>query len=177
MAVACLIRVFRRAGGHRPWLLAALLGAASWCHAASTEVFLVRHAEKLLDGSDPALSEIGERRAEALARLLGEAGIEFVHSTDFKRTRSTATPLAEALGVEVRIYDHRDLVALAKKVRGRPGRHLIVGHSNTTPQVVTLLGGDAGEEIDERSEYDRLYLVTIDDSGQVSTTLLRYGAP
>lgn len=155
----------------------ALLTATGCAHAGSTEVFLVRHAEKLTSGSDPALSERGMQRAEALARLLAEAGVKHVHSTNFTRTRSTAAPLASMLGLEVRIYDHQNLPSLVEHVRAQQGRHLIVGHSNTTPQMVALLGGEAGEEIDEKSEYDRLYLVTIDGTGQVSTLLLRYGLP
>lgn len=157
-------------------LLLALLASAGCAHAGSAHVFLVRHAEKLTDSSDPALSERGEQRALALARLLGQADIKHVHSTDFVRTRATAQPLAAKLAVEVNIYDHRDLAALADQVRKSGGRHVIVGHSNTTPAVVNLLGGTPGADINEESEYDRLYLVTIDAQGNVSTVVLRYGA-
>ena len=61
-------------------------------------------------------------------------------------------------------------------MRKTGGRHLVVGHSNTTPSVVELLGGDPGSKI-EKTEYDRLYIVTIGADGAVSTLLIRYGAP
>lgn len=34
---------------------------------------LVRHAERVVDGTDPALSAAGRARARLLARMLGEA--------------------------------------------------------------------------------------------------------
>ena len=50
------------------------------------------------------------------------------------------------------------------------GSVLVVGHSNTTPQLVRLLGGQA-TDMTER-EYSRLYQLIIDSSGKVTTVLL-----
>ncbi len=141
------------------------------------QVLLVRHAEKVDDGDDPALSPAGVERAAALAATLRDAGIERIHTSDYLRTRETAAPLAETLGIEVEIYDPRDLDALVARLGEAGGRHLVVGHSNTTPAAVELLGGEPGAEIDEASEYDRLYLVTRGADGTVGTVLLRYGEP
>ena len=102
-------------------------------------VFLVRHAEKAEDSRDPELSRPGHARAAELAVLLGDRGIEHVHSTDFIRTRDTAGPVAATLGVE--LYDPSDLPAFAARLGRDGGRHLVVGHSNTTPPLVELLGG------------------------------------
>ena len=145
--------------------------------ADSTVVFLVRHAERLDDTSDSALSSAGRARAAELVHVLENAEIERVHSSDFIRTRDTAGPVATALGLEVQLYDTADLAALATRLTRDGGRHLVVGHSNTTPPLVELLGGAPGAPIDEAREYDRLYVVTIGDDGVVSTVLLRYGAP
>jgi len=98
-----------------------------------------------------------------------------IHSSDTKRTRDTAAPLAKRLGLEVEIYDPRDLPAMATKLKAASGRHLVVGHSNTTPQLTELLGGDGGTPIVEATEYDRLYIVTTDDGGPVKSYLTRYG--
>lgn len=144
---------------------------------APTLVFLVRHAEKTDDSGDPPLSAAGVRRAGALARLLGEAGLTHVHTTDYRRARTTAGPVAEAAGLAPRIYAADDLEGLARTVREKPGRHLVVGHSNTTPEVVRLLGGSPGPPIDEASEYDRLYVLILGPDGGATTTVLRYGGP
>ena len=138
-------------------------------------VFLVRHAEKVDSSRDPELSPAGQARAEALVRALADAGVERVHSTDFIRTRDTAAPLAAALGLEVELYDPHKLSELAETVKRASGRHLIVGHSNTTPKAVEALGGEPGPEFDEASEFDRLYVVTIGADGATSTIRMRYG--
>lgn len=138
-------------------------------------VFLVRHAEKTEDGKDPELSEAGKERTDDLAEALRSANIEHVHSTDFIRTRETAEPVAKEAGVEVEKYDPKDLEGFAKKLKEQGGRHLVVGHSNTTPELTKLLGGDPGSAIDEKSEYDRIYVVTVGKDGTVNSALMRYG--
>ena len=141
-------------------------------------VYLVRHVERAEDGTnDPPISAEGRARADALAGMLADAGITHVHSTDYERTRQTAAPLADALGLPVETYDPRDLPALAAHLRGTPGRHLVVGHSNTTPDAVAALGGEPATAIGEM-EYDRLYVVVIpaDAAARPTTVLLRFGA-
>jgi phosphohistidine phosphatase SixA len=141
---------------------------------AATVVYLARHAEKVDDSRDPALSPAGEARARELARLLGNAGITHVWSTDFQRTRHTAGPIAAALDLQVRIYNPSDLAGFAAELRRTPGRHLVIGHSNTTPGTVEALGGDPGPLIPD-TEYDRLYLVVL--APGATTVMLRFGAP
>ena len=139
-------------------------------------VYLVRHAEKLDDTTtkDPALSEEGEVRAMELARMLADAGITHVWSTDLKRTRLTAKPLAERSGITVSTYDPGKLDQLAIRLKTTPGRHLVVGHSNTTPDVVKHLGGEPGPAISD-TEYDRFYVVLLSPEG-AATVVLRYGS-
>ena len=43
--------------------------------------------------------------------------------------------------------------------------------------VTELLGGTPGTDINEAGEFDRLYIVTVDESGEASTLLVRYGVP
>ena len=109
--------------------------------------------------------------------MLRNAKIEHIHSSDYKRTRNTAAPPASKFGLKVQLYDPRDLPSLVKKIRKVGGRHLVVGHSNTTPAMVELLGGDAGQPIDDAGEYDRLYSVITGPDGSTSSVMLRYGEP
>lgn len=144
-------------------------------------VFLARHAEPVYPPPedaprDPQLNAMGQDRADALARLLSSESITRVFSTDYHRTRETAAPVAAAHGLAVESYDPTDLPGFAALLRAMPGRHVVVGHSNTTPELVALLGGDPGAPIDESIEFDRLYALTI-SADQVTTVLLRYGKP
>ena len=139
-------------------------------------VFAVRHAERAEDGtSDPPLSSAGEARARLLARILADADLTAVHTTDYRRTRSTVAALASAAGLQVSAYDADNLANLAETLRSRGGRHVVVGHSNTTGAFVEALGGDGHGPIDEM-EYDRLYVVTV-ASDRTTTVLLRFGDP
>lgn len=138
-------------------------------------VFLVRHAEKEDESRDPELSETGNERAELLAEILVDGELNYIHSTDYIRTINTAKPVADKLGIEINIYDPNNLPELYTELHKTGGRHLVVGHSNTTPELVQLLGGNPGSEIEESSEYDRLYILSADDAGKVNTVLLRYG--
>ncbi len=177
----------RRAGAagrlHRGATLAAMLLALALSAGgarAQTIVYLVRHAEPEVPAmgatsSNPGLNMAGRERAHALVHVLEQAGITQVLSTDFNRTRQTVTPLAEALGLQVEVYDPHALEALAERLKHTPGRYVVAGHSNTTPQLVALLGGEPGEPINENYEFDRLYQVVIGADGSVTSSLLRYG--
>lgn len=137
-------------------------------------VYLVRHAERAEDGTrDPVISLPGWDRARLLAETLRDAGLTHIHTTDYRRTRMTGRPTADATGLTMQTYDPRDLAAFARRLRSTPGRHLVLGHSDTTPALVEALGGDPGTPIEEM-EYDRLYVVTLTGDG-ASTVLLRFG--
>ncbi len=160
-------------------LVILVLGIAPPAAAADEPlvVFLVRHAEKVDSSEDPQLTEAGRERAALLARTLRDAHIERVHSSDYVRTRDTAAPAATLTRTEVQLYDAGDIPALVAKLKATGGRHLVVGHSNTTPEAVKLLGGDPGSPIEESNDYDRLYVVTVGTDGVASTVLLRFGRP
>jgi broad specificity phosphatase PhoE len=146
---------------------------------SGSTVYLVRHAERAADHpSDPTLTPAGSARAALLARMLADVELVSVWSTDYRRTRLTAAPVARVHGLEVASYDPRGpgLQALLERLRSTPGHHLVVGHSNTTPAVVEALGGDPVSPIDE-GEYDRLYVVVLAGSEVVSSALIRFGEP
>lgn len=169
------------------YLLLALIPLASCGPATATAqeepvvIYLVRHAERVDDEvgfdaastDDPAISSAGQERALVLATMLADAGLTQIHSTDLNRTRMTGQPTAEATGLDIESYSPRDLTGFAERLKLMPGRHLVLGHSNTTPELVAALGGEPGGPIEEM-EYDRLYVVTL-FGGMASTVLIRFG--
>lgn len=138
-------------------------------------IFLVRHAEKEAQPvDDPPLTTAGRLRSEELAKLLADTDLKAIYSTDLTRTRETAAPVGRGSALSIQYYDPGDLAGLAETLQALGGNALVVGHSNTTPVLVELLGGAPGGPIDEAAEYDRLYILTL-TAGEVITTLLRYG--
>ena len=139
----------------------------------SYEIYLVRHAEKQADGGkDPALTDAGMFRAEQLATWLQDKDIREIWSSDYRRSRDTAEPLLSRLDLELTLYDPRDLPALAKDLLDRRNNALVVGHSNTTPELARLLCGCVISDMDE-SEYDRLIVVTVTDGDKRVETLIQ----
>jgi phosphohistidine phosphatase SixA len=150
--------------------LAAALLAPTLVQAAANIIYVSRHAEKAAEGKDPALTAQGQARAANLALLLHRAGIKQVFSTDTERTRQTARVLAVQAGVEVQLYDAGKPALVIEKIKAATAPVLLVGHSNTVPELVKLLGGSASPMGDD--EFDRLYQLIIGADGSVTTVLL-----
>ncbi len=126
-------------------LLAALLLPACTTTAdmaaSDPAIYVVRHLHTPEGERDPDLLPEGRRIAILLGERLAEERIAAIYISAFKRTRQTAGPLAERLGLEPVLYDPRDTPALVARVRAGPLPALIVGHSNTVPDIVEQLGG------------------------------------
>ena len=176
-----LMKRLKYGSGFVVWLLLVLLSSYLRSEETPTKprlvVFFVRHAEKVDASRDPELSTAGKERARTLAMVLRDTNVKHIHSSDFIRTRDTATPLAARLKLKVELYDPKDLPTLLKKLQHTGDRHLVVGHSTSTPAAVKMLGGTPGGVINEAGEFDRLYIIKVDANGDVSTVLMRYGKP
>ena len=152
---------------------------------ATTTMIFVRHAEKaLIPVDDPGLSAEGEARAAELARQLVDAdvvaGIDAIYSTNFRRTIETAQPVADALGLDIRIYENQqdDEPLVDAMVADNKGKIiLVVGHSNTLPTMIAALGASKKVPPIAEFEYDNLYLVSIPWFGKTKTIRMRFGTP
>ena len=153
---------------------------------ATTTVIFVRHAEKAAEpAGDPGLSEAGKHRAAELARQLVDSdvvpglGVDAVFSTPFRRTEETAKPVADALGLTINAYDAADtelfIEELVKEYKGKI--ILVVGHSNTVPEMIGNMGASKNVPPIAENEYDNIYLVSIPWFGKTKTIRLRYGEP
>lgn len=125
-------------------LIAALTPACATAQLASgqTAVYVVRHLNTPAGERDPDLLPEGRRAAEALAAWFPRGELpRAIYISDFKRTRQTAAPLAARLHLTPIVYDPADTPALIARVRAEAGVVLIVGHSNTVPDIIEQLGG------------------------------------
>ena len=135
-------------------------------------VVLVRHAEPVATGSDPALSTAGKKRALALAKMLLDAGITAIFTSELRRTKATAAPLAAQLSITPVVIAN-DPAAAAAQVQAAGKRVLVVGHTNTVPEIIEALGGPSGVVI-EHNEFDRLFVLQTPATGAGSLLSLRY---
>lgn len=177
-------------------ILIATALAAVFCQTAVAQeefkpitVFLVRHAEKEDEPrQDPPLTKNGIARSEALARLLSTAGIKAIFISQFNRTKQTAEPLAAKLGLTVtpftlksnpsnpRQIAEESTAEVTNRILERAGQSvLVVGHSNSVPDVIKMLGGDVVPTIDDR-KFDDLFIVTVYAKGKAKVVQLKYGA-
>jgi broad specificity phosphatase PhoE len=157
-------------------------GASDPERTGTTTIVLVRHAEKAAEpAADPPLTAEGEARAQALLEAVAEMPVHAIVSTGFARTRATAAPLAARRGlvpeiVDARARDHARLVAEGILAHHRGETVVVVGHSNTVPDIVAALGAPKPTAICD-SEYDNLFIVRVPTSGPATVERRHYGAP
>jgi phosphohistidine phosphatase SixA len=101
-------------------------------------IYVLRHLEKGA-GDDPSLSEAGAANAKRLVAMLDKDPPVAIFATATRRAQETAAPLAAKLGIPVTTY--ADAEGLLTAVAAQKGTVLIVGHSNTVPDIVERLGG------------------------------------
>jgi len=73
-----------------------------------TEIWLVRHADcyqDMSDGANPALSSLGRRQAELLAKRLRELKPAAVYSSPYRRSLETARAITDDVRVDERLIE------------------------------------------------------------------------
>ena len=128
-------------------LLALAAGCASAAPPSPPNIYVMRHLDTPTGERDPDLVPQGQRRAALLATWFQDERPAAIYISDYKRTRQTAAPLAARLGLTPIVYDPADTPGLIARVRATPGPVLIVGHSNTVPDIVEQLGGTRPAEM------------------------------
>ena len=148
-----------------------------------TTVILIRHADRDVppvgtpDDPGPSLSDKGIARSKTLVHVLSTAGIQAVYTSHFTRAKMTAKPFLVA---------HSDLPTVrldaATELKDHILTHhagqtvLVVGHSNTVPELIKLLGGPSLPIIDD-CEFDNLFVLVKHGATKASVSKLKYGEP
>ncbi len=101
------------------------------------------------------------------------------HAIFARRTQATAAPLARRLGLQAQVVGFEGGVAghvaeLSRQLKALEGTVLVVGHSNTLPELLQALGGPRWPMLCE-SSYGQAWVLRPSTPGQVLQ--LRYGAP
>ena len=118
-----------------------ILSNSSLAFAAPDKIYLFRHSEKLT-GKNPALSEEGKARANNLVTFFKEYQNIHIFSSNYKRTLQTAAPLQTYFNTDVNVYNAGELSDLKNELLKLKGVVVVIGHSNTTPQLAELLSNE-----------------------------------
>jgi phosphohistidine phosphatase SixA len=137
-------------------------------------VVLVRHAEPQTSGGDPGLTAAGRKRAELLGFMFQNAGVTALFTSELRRTKETAQPLAARVSLVPAVLTGLNTAADRDRVLAVPsGVALVIGHTNTVPQLIDALGAGNNVQIAE-NEFDRMFIVSLRGAGGASLLSLRY---
>ncbi len=136
-----------------------------------TTIVFVRHAEKGTDDpKDPSLSDVGKKRAAAIAKLLSREKPTHIFASEYKRTKQTIEPFATACKIAITERPAANTAKLIAELASLPEGSfaVVVGHSNTIPKIVAELGGEmrgltqtADGPCIPDDEYGRVVVLTI----------------
>ncbi len=142
---------------------------------AQEVVYLIRHAEQVLDVEDPPLTEVGHQRAKAWAAILRDANIKVIYTSKKRRTKQTGEPIAQDLNILLETMPRRDVVGLVDRLRTRHADDavLIISHTRTIPKLVKELGHSEEVTI-ERDDYDNLFIIVPQGESDPLVLRLRY---
>lgn len=152
----------------------AVLALLCSCQSA-THIYLVRHGEKSAPSGNVPLSGDGLQRAETLKDSLAGKKISAVFTTYTIRTAQTALPTARAAGLDTITYANGD--SLLRVLTGRKGKnYLVVGHSNTVPQMIRAVGLTLSFEGNiPDNQYDNLFIITVKKGKQPTLQATKFG--
>ncbi|MBT8320703.1 MAG: histidine phosphatase family protein [Eudoraea sp.] len=137
--------------------------------------YFIRHAEKDRsnpENVDPELNQKGLGRAMHWAEILKEVSLDAIYTTDYERTRMTAAPVAIKQEITENYYDPRTLDIEAFQLENLGKNVLVVGHSNSTPDLVNRMIGV--EKYESMDDYDNgsLFIVTVVDGKAIDSRLM-----
>ena len=116
--------------------------SVSFSAAGQEAIYVIRHAEKELTGTDPSITEDGKKRAVAWAEMLQHVELDAVITSDAKRTQETGAIIANRLGLPTYSVDRADTAGLTDMLSFDHEEDvvLVVGHAETLPGILESLG-------------------------------------
>jgi broad specificity phosphatase PhoE len=153
-------------------LILASLAAPAFAQKA---IVVVRHAEKADQSTDPVLSAEGRARAEGLAKALAALEVKAVYVTQYQRTTLTAAPLMKAARLKpIQVHSDESASLVERMKKEHPADVVLtVGHSNSVPRILKLLGATENIQLGD-NDYDNLFILVPAASGPPTLLRLKY---
>lgn len=126
--------------------------------------YFIRHAEKDIsnpEDADPELNQSGLGRAMHWAEILDEVDLDAIYTTDYQRTYMTAAPVSVKKDLTVQYYDPQTIDLEQFKADNLNKKVLVVGHSNTTPDLVNKMIGESKYYEMDTTDNGSLFIVNL----------------
>ncbi len=142
-----------------------------------TQIYILRHTEKIDNSEDPGLSIAGEKRAAYWRKVLQYIQFDQILATNYKRNSETASIIAQGFNTKIEFYHPMsfEVLEFIAKVKGQTV--LIIGHSNTIPDMANRILGESIYDPLSHKDYNKLILITINEDGSTSSTTLHIEVP
>ena len=142
---------------------------------AQQVIYLIRHAEQVLDVEDPPLTEAGHQRAKTWARILRDAGIKVIYTSESQRAKQTGAHIAQVLTIPLETIPRGDVTGLVNQLRSQHADDavLVISHTRTIPKLVEALG-HTEKGVIKGEEYDNLFVIVPEGKNDATVLRLRY---
>jgi len=143
---------------------------------AQEAIFLIRHAEQMLDVEDPPLTEDGFDRAKTWATVFRDTGIKMIYTSKKMRTKQTGEVIAQELNIPLQQVSRRDIDGLVDQVRKEHTDDLvlIVTHSKTLPKLLKAFAPFGEYPTIKPDDYDNLFIIVPKGKAEPTVMRLRY---
>lgn len=155
-------------------MAAALAGCATTPSTTAPAFYVMRHLNTPEGQRDPDLTPEGRRLSIELGLRFQRGGPAAIYISGYRdqgrliayqRTMETVLPLIAQLNLRPIIYDPGDTPGFVARVRAGPLPALIVGHSNTVPDIVEQLGGPRPAPL-SHPDFGDLWIIAPDGATQ-----------
>ena len=143
-----------------------------------TQIYIIRHTEKADETAEnPELSAAGIERAKYWKEVFQHIEFDQVFTTDFVRNIQTAEIISTDNSIKPELYYPMsfDVLKFINLIRGE--KVLIIGHSNTIPDMVNRLIDETRYPPMSHENYNILYIVNINKNGDTSSSMLHIEKP
>ena len=106
--------------------------------------------------------------------MLAQSGAAAIYATEYPRTSETVKPLADLLGLPIQAVPAADAARLVERLRTRHPQDtvVVVGHSNTVPQILKLYGASISPIADD--DFGNVFVVVPKPGRSPVVLRLRY---
>jgi len=139
-------------------------------------VYLIRHAEFMLDMEDPPLTDEGRQRATAWADGFRSSGIDKIYTAERRRTVETGETISKALNIPLKVMHRREVTGLVNRLQEEHAGEvvLVVSSARTIAKRLEAMG--YAERVKIRwDEYDTLFIIEPRAQGEPNISRTRLG--